>query len=92
MSPLDPGTRDWLRTWPLLLVAAVAFALGALAFFKQKDMIASAASMTTGVLTLGLWCGVEIYRAGRFDRPTETPAQLEYDSETPTEDDDAASA
>jgi hypothetical protein len=86
---MDPETKDYLRTWPLLLVAAVAFALGALAFFKQKDMIASAASMTTGVLVLGLWAGVEIYRAGRFDHPT--PVQLEYDSETP-EDDDAASA
>jgi hypothetical protein len=50
------------------LVAAVTFAIGALAFFRAKDFVASAAALTTGVLTLGLWAGVEIYRAGRFDK------------------------
>jgi hypothetical protein len=68
---MEPDTRDWVRSWPILLVAAVAFVVGAMAFFAKKDYVASAAAMTTGVLTLGLWCGVEIYRAGRFDQPAD---------------------
>ena len=85
---VDSETKDYLRTWPLLLVAAVAFTIGAIAFFKQKDYVASAASMTTGVLVLGLWAGVEIYRAGRFDHDTEPP--LQHPDSDHEEADDAA--
>jgi hypothetical protein len=52
---MEPDTRDWLRSLPLLLVGGVALIAGAMWFYKAQDNIASVAAMTLGVVLISMW-------------------------------------
>lgn len=57
--------KAWVRSWPMLLVAALLMIGGAYGYFRVEDNIASAALMGAGLVLVGGWFAVEVYRLDR---------------------------
>lgn len=55
MSSDRERDRAWLRSWPLLLVAAVLLVAAAYAFAKEGNSTASIAAFCSGLIVLGAW-------------------------------------
>jgi uncharacterized membrane protein HdeD (DUF308 family) len=52
---MDTDDKKYLRSWPLLLVAAVLLIAGAMIFFQKGDTTASIAAFAAGLMVLGGW-------------------------------------
>jgi uncharacterized membrane protein HdeD (DUF308 family) len=52
---VDTEDKNWLKSWPLLLVAAILLLAGALVFFQKGDSTASIAAFSAGLMVLGGW-------------------------------------
>jgi hypothetical protein len=73
---MNEDNQAWVRSWPLLLVAALLMIGGAFGYYRADDNIASAALIGAGLIIVGTWIGMEVYRTARRDNRHGTPATL----------------
>lgn len=52
--------RDWLRSLPLLLTAAILLIAAAWAFFRGNNNTASIAAFSAGLVILGAWLATAV--------------------------------
>lgn len=61
----------WIRSWPILLVAGLLLIGGAYVYTRESSTGAAAAALIgAGLIVLGGWFAVEVYR---MDRASESP-------------------